>query len=138
MPLGEALLERAAVAALGGLARDGVVVAVDDEQWVDADTGRLLEAAAVRLADVPVRWLVAVRSGHADRGLARVLEHELGERVARVDLAGLDDGGAVGADLGPVPGAVVAGGAAAGGGAGGGEPVRGGGAGPGDDGSRRA
>ena len=91
-PLGEAVLERAAVAALGGLARDGVVVAVDDEQWVDADTGRLLEAAVVRLRDVPVRWLVAVRSGHAGRGLARVLEHELGPRVTRVDLAGLDDG----------------------------------------------
>ena len=81
MPLGETLLERAAVAALGDLAREGVVVAVDDEQWVDADTGRLLEAAVVRLRDMPVRWLVAVRSGHADRGLARVLDHELGERV---------------------------------------------------------
>ena len=91
-PLGETVLERAAVAALGGLARDGVVVAVDDEQWVDADTGRLLKAAVVRLREVPVRWLVAVRSGHAGGGLARVLEHELGARVTRVDLAGLDDG----------------------------------------------
>ena len=90
-PLGETVLERAAVAALGDLARDGVVVAVDDEQWVDADTGRLLKAAVVRLREVPVRWLVAVRSEHADEGLARVLEHELGERVTRVDLAGLDD-----------------------------------------------
>ena len=90
-PLGETLLERAVVAALGGLAREGMVVAVDDEQWVDGDTGRLLQAAVVRLREVPVRWLVAVRSGHADGGLARVLEHELGERVARVDLAGLDD-----------------------------------------------
>jgi hypothetical protein len=60
--------------------------------WVDGDTGRLLEAAAVRLRDAPVRWLVAVRSGHAGRGLARVLDHELGEHVRRVDLAGLDDG----------------------------------------------
>jgi DNA-binding CsgD family transcriptional regulator len=90
-PLGETLLERATVAALGGLAQQGVVVAVDDEQWVDADTGRLLQAAAVRLRDAPVRWLVAVRSGHADQGLARVLDHELGERVRRVDLAGLDE-----------------------------------------------
>jgi DNA-binding CsgD family transcriptional regulator len=90
--LRETLLERAVVAALADLAQQGVVVAVDDEQWVDADTGRLLVAAAVRLRDVPVRWLVAVRSGHADEGLARVLDHELGERVTRVDLAGLDDG----------------------------------------------
>jgi DNA-binding CsgD family transcriptional regulator len=91
VPLGETVLERAAVAALANLAREGVVVAVDDEQWVDADTGRLLQAAVVRLRDVPVRWLVAVRSGHAGQGLARVLEHELGERVTRVDLAGLDE-----------------------------------------------
>jgi len=90
-PSGEALLERAVVAALASLSRDGVVVAVDDVQWVDADTGRLLEAAAVRLRDVPAWWLVAVRSGHADRGLAGVLDHELGERVSRVDLAGLDE-----------------------------------------------
>jgi hypothetical protein len=89
-PPGETALERAVVAALSGLARDGVVMAVDDEQWVDADTGRPLQAAAVRLRDVPVRWLVAVRSGHADEGLARVLDHELGVRLTRVDLAGLD------------------------------------------------
>ena len=103
-PPGEALLERAAVAALAGLARDGVVVAVDDEQWVDADTGRLLEAAVVRLRDVPVRWLVAVRSDHAGRGLARLLEHELGPRVTRVDLGGLDDGALAELILGRVGG----------------------------------
>jgi len=38
-----------------------------------------------------VRWLVAVRSGHAGRGLVPVLEHELGPRLTRVDLAGLGD-----------------------------------------------
>lgn len=87
-----ALLERAVVAVMRGLADAGVVVAVDDEQWVDADTRRLMEAAAVRLGGAPVRWLVAVRSGHTGGGLARVLDHELGERATRVDLAGLDDG----------------------------------------------
>jgi hypothetical protein len=46
------------------------VVAVDDEQWLDADTRRLLEAAVVRLSQAPVRWLVAVRAGHPDVGLA--------------------------------------------------------------------
>jgi hypothetical protein len=45
----------------------------------------------VRLSAVPVRWLVAVRSGHADHGLARALDHELGARLTRVELAGLDD-----------------------------------------------
>ncbi len=91
MPLGETLLERAVVAVLRDLAAAGVVVAVDDEQWLDDDTRQLIQAASVRLADTPVRWLVAVRSGHADRGLPQMLEHELGARVKRVDLAGLDD-----------------------------------------------
>jgi DNA-binding CsgD family transcriptional regulator len=104
MPPGEALLERAVVGALGGLARDGVVVAVDDEQWVDADTGRLLQAAVVRLRDAPVRWLVAVRSGHVDAGLARVLDHELGDHVSRVDLAGLDEAALAELILARVPG----------------------------------
>ena len=104
VPLRETLIERAVVTALAGLARDGMVVAVDDEQWVDADTGRLLKAAAIRLRDAPVRWLVAVRSGHADRGLARVLDHELGERARRVDLAGLDDGALSELVLARVPG----------------------------------
>src|SRR6516162_2281649 len=36
VPLRETLIERAVVTALAGLARDGMVVAVDDEQWVDA------------------------------------------------------------------------------------------------------
>ncbi len=90
-PVTATLLERATVGVLRELAGAGVVVAVDDEQWVDQDSLRLLEAAVVRLKDAPVRWLVAVRSGHTDRGLAQVLDHELGPAVTRVDLAGLDD-----------------------------------------------
>jgi DNA-binding CsgD family transcriptional regulator len=91
LPLAETVLERAVVTVMRGLAQAGLLVAVDDEQWVDQDTGRLLEAAVVRLGGTPVRWLVSVRSEHADHGLARVLEHELGSRVAHVDLAGLDE-----------------------------------------------
>ena len=90
-PLAETLLERAVVGALRHLAGAGLVMAVDDEQWLDADTRRLLESAAVRLNGAPVRWLVSVRAEHADRGLAGVLAHELGARTTRVDLAGLQD-----------------------------------------------
>ena len=90
-PVTATLLERATVGLLRELAAAGVVVAVDDEQWVDQDSLRLLESAVVRLKDAPVRWLVAVRSGHTGRGLAQVLDHELGAAVTRVDLAGLDD-----------------------------------------------
>ena len=90
-PVTATLLELATVGLLRELAQAGVVVAVDDEQWVDPDSLRLLESAVARLKDVPVRWLVAVRSGHTGRGLAQVLEHELGPAAARLDLAGLDD-----------------------------------------------
>jgi DNA-binding CsgD family transcriptional regulator len=91
MPLTETLLERAVVGVLRDLALAGGVVAVDDEQWLDEDSRRLLEAAVVRLSDSPLRWLVAVRSGHDDRGLTRALDHELAGRVARVELTGLED-----------------------------------------------
>ena len=90
-PIRETLIERAVVTVIRDLAAGGLVVAVDDEQWVDDDTRELIQTAAVRLGDAPVRWLVAVRSGHADEGLAKVLEHELGARMRRLDLAGLDD-----------------------------------------------
>ena len=91
VPVTAGLLELATVGLLRDLASAGVVVAVDDEQWVDPDSLRLLESAVVRLRDAPVRWLVAVRTGHTGRGLAQTLHHELGAAVTRVDLAGLDD-----------------------------------------------
>ena len=65
MPLGEMLLERAVVAVLRDLAATGVVVAVDDEQWVDDDTRQLIQAAAVRLFDQSVARTVA-RAGADD------------------------------------------------------------------------
>jgi hypothetical protein len=103
-PVTATLLERATVGGLRELAEAGVVVAVDDEQWVDQDSLRLLGSAVVRLKDVPVRWLVTVRSGYTDRGLARVLDHELGAAVARVDLAGLDDSALSGLVMDRFPG----------------------------------
>jgi hypothetical protein len=88
-PVTDMLLERAIVGMLRGLAVGGLLIAVDDEQWLDNDSRRLLETAVVRLAGVPVRWLVSVRSEHAGRGLARMLCHELGPRAAQIDLAEL-------------------------------------------------
>lgn len=90
-PVTDMLLERAIVGVLGGLATDGVLVAVDDEHWLDDDSRRLLETAIVRLASAPVRWLVSVRSDQTVLGLPRMLDHELGPRAARIDLAELDD-----------------------------------------------
>jgi hypothetical protein len=54
MPFRETLLERAVVAVVRGLAEAGVVVAIDDEQWMDADTPRLLEAQAAEGPDEDV------------------------------------------------------------------------------------
>ena len=89
-PVTDMLLERAIVGMLSGLAANGVVIAVDDEQWLDKDSRRLLETAVVRLVGVPVRWLVSVRSEQAASGLPQMLWHELGARAARIDVAELD------------------------------------------------
>lgn len=90
-PVTDMLLERAIVGMIRGLAPNGLVIAVDDEQWLDEDSRRLLETTIVRLASVPVGWLVSVRSEHAIRGLPRRLDHELGPRAAWITLAELDD-----------------------------------------------
>lgn len=90
-PVTDMLLERAIVGMMRGLAPDGLLIAIDDEQWLDEDSRRLLETAIVRLASVPVGWLVSVRSEHAVRGLARTLDHELGPRAAWIHVAELDD-----------------------------------------------
>lgn len=90
-PVTDMLLERAIVGMMRGLAPTGLVIAIDDEQWLDEDSRRLLETAIVRLADVPVGWLVSVRSEHAIRGLPRMLDHELGPNAAWINLAELDD-----------------------------------------------
>src|SRR6516164_567816 len=82
-PVTDMLLERAIVGMLRGLAADGVLIAVDDEQWLDEDSRRLLEAAVGRL--------VSVRSERAARGLARMLDHELGPRASRIDVGQLGD-----------------------------------------------
>ncbi len=103
-PVTDMLLERAIVGMLRGLAADGVVIAVDDEQWLDEDSRRLLEAAIVRLASAPVRWLVSVRSGQDVRGLPRMLAHELGPRAARIDVAELDDAALSGIVMARFPG----------------------------------
>jgi len=91
-PVTDVLLERAIVRLCRGLAEGGLLLAIDDEQWLDEDSRRLLATAAVRLAEAPVRWLVSVRADSADDGLAQVLAHELGPGAVRVDLIGLADG----------------------------------------------
>jgi DNA-binding CsgD family transcriptional regulator len=67
-----------AVASLGALrtlaASDPVIVAIDDVQWLDAPSARVLAFVVRRLEDAPIRILVALRvgSGGDPLGLAQV------------------------------------------------------------------
>ncbi len=61
-PADRLAVSRAALGLLQGLARDGpLVVAVDDVQWLDTPTEHVLAFALRRLADVPLRALIACR-----------------------------------------------------------------------------
>ena len=64
--------------------RAPLVLAVDDLQWLDDASARVLRVALAHLRDVPVLALAAARSraGDADLGLGR-------ERVTRLKLVGL-------------------------------------------------
>ena len=94
-PVTDVILERALVGLLRGLTPAGLVIAIDDEQWLDDDSRRLLGAAAVRLSGVPVRWLVSSRSPgsgqDSGQGLTRVLVRELGPRATWIPVNRLDD-----------------------------------------------
>jgi DNA-binding CsgD family transcriptional regulator len=94
-PVTDVILERALVGLLRDLAAPGLVIAIDDEQWLDDDSRRLLQAAAVRLSAVPVRWLVSSRFSGAGQGfgqgLTRVLARELGPRASWIRVNPLDD-----------------------------------------------
>ena len=90
--LDEGLLSRATVNAVRELAgRTGLLVAVDDEQWVDPDSVRLLSVAAARLASASVSWLVSMRAGRSGSGLADGLARIFGSRLITVRLRGLDE-----------------------------------------------
>jgi hypothetical protein len=70
-------------------ARGPLLIAVDDLQWLDASTARVLEFAIRRLEDEPVTFLLAQRGGAASP-LPLGLERPVAEdRVTRVTLAPL-------------------------------------------------
>jgi DNA-binding CsgD family transcriptional regulator len=65
----------------------GVALAVDDLQWLDAPSAAAIGFALRRLGPEPVRALLAVRSGEAERSLVAELQHD--ERLVRVELGPL-------------------------------------------------
>ena len=75
-------LERAASAT-------GVVVAIDDLQWCDTTTLAVLRSLTRRLADVPVLWVLAVRTEDEDPSVAATV-HDLATKGRVLDLGPLD------------------------------------------------
>ena len=90
-PVDDTVIARATVNVLRALAGERLLIAVDDEQWLDPDTRRVLITAITWLTDVPITWLVSVRTARADAGLAPILAHELTPSLTRVDLAMLNE-----------------------------------------------
>jgi DNA-binding NarL/FixJ family response regulator/RecA/RadA recombinase len=83
------LVGTALLSLLRGLAATpgGVALGVDDLQWLDAPSAAAIGFALRRLGAEPVRALLAVRSGEAERSLVAELEHD--ERLVRVELGPL-------------------------------------------------
>ncbi len=80
-----------AVAVLGALralaaARGGLVIAIDDLQWLDADSARVLGFAVRRLTDERVVLLLA-RRGPSEAGLPLGAEALPGDRLVHLRLA---------------------------------------------------
>jgi DNA-binding CsgD family transcriptional regulator/tetratricopeptide (TPR) repeat protein len=84
----ETMLERAA---LGG----PLLISLDDLQWADSGTATALRALPVRLADMPVVWILAFRPEQGSTQVRTAIEH-------------LDHGGAEKIVLGPLDDAAVA------------------------------
>jgi DNA-binding CsgD family transcriptional regulator len=77
---GQRAVATAAVSVLGHLAASApLIVAIDDVQWLDRATARVLEFAARRLEGHPVGFFLSLRTssgGSAPLGLDRSLDHE--------------------------------------------------------------
>ena len=94
----ELAISRAALAVVRSMAQGPrpLVIAVDDVQWLDAPSARVLEYVARRLGGVPVRILVARRARRHESpplGLARGLPPDALEvvHIGPLDAAGLDE-----------------------------------------------
>src|SRR6476661_707919 len=64
----QAMLERAA---LGG----PMLISLDDLQWTDSGTAAALRALPVRVAGMPIAWILAFRPGQGSAQLLSAIEH---------------------------------------------------------------
>ena len=80
----EMLLERAAL--------DGpLLISLDDLQWADSGTAAALLALPVRLADLPVAWVLAFRPNQGSAQVLSAIEHLDHSGAERIVLGPLDD-----------------------------------------------
>ena len=80
----EMLLERAAL--------DGpLLISLDDLQWADSGTAAALLALPVRLADLPVAWILAFRPNQGSAQVLSAIEHLDQSGAERIVLGPLDD-----------------------------------------------
>jgi DNA-binding CsgD family transcriptional regulator len=80
----QAMLERSAL--------DGpLLISLDDQQWADSGTAAALRALPVRLADLPVAWILAFRPGQGSAQLLSAIEHLHHSGAERIVLGPLDD-----------------------------------------------
>ena len=89
---GQRAIATATVSVLRSLAARGpLLVAIDDVQWLDRPSARVLEFAARRLAGHPVGFMLSLRppADGTPLGLDRALE---GEKLERIHLSGVSAG----------------------------------------------
>ncbi len=80
----QAMLERAAL--------DGpLLISLDDLQWADGGTAAALRALPVRLAGMPIGWILAFRPGQGSAQLLTAIEHLDHSGAERIVLGPLDD-----------------------------------------------
>jgi DNA-binding CsgD family transcriptional regulator len=80
----QAMLERSAL--------DGpLVISLDDLQWGDSGTAAALRALPVRLADLPIAWILAFRPDQGSAPLLGAIEHLEQSGAERIVLGPLDD-----------------------------------------------
>ena len=95
----QTLLEQAAM-------RDPILICLDDLQWADGGTGAAIRSLPVRLASMPIGWVLAMRPVEADCDLGRGAAELVRAGAERTVLGRLDQAAVaeVAADvLGAVP-----------------------------------
>ena len=80
----QAMLERAA---LGG----PLLISLDDLQWADGGTAAALRALPVRLAHLPIAWILASRPDQGSAPLRGAIEHLDSNGAERIALGPLDE-----------------------------------------------